>query len=112
MTSKAHVYARRIVDHFGLAPLFDAVYGSELDGTRGDKGELIAHALAEERLPAARVVMIGDREHDAIGARSNGVRVIGVTYGYGSEEELLREGAALIAPSPSSIPALVRRLLS
>jgi phosphoglycolate phosphatase len=112
MTSKPHVYATRIVEHFGLTPLFDRVYGSELDGTRVEKTDLIAYALAQERLDPARVVMIGDREHDAIGARSNGVRVIGVTYGYGSEAELLREGAALIAPSPSSIPALVRRLLS
>jgi phosphoglycolate phosphatase len=112
MTSKPHVYATRIVEHFGLAPLFDRVYGSELDGTRVEKTDLIAYALAQERLDPARVVMIGDREHDAIGARQNGVRVIGVTYGYGSEEELLREGSAVIAPSPSSIPALVRRLLS
>ena len=112
MTSKPHVYATRIVEHFGLTPLFDSVYGSELDGTRVEKTDLIAFALARERLDPARVVMIGDREHDAIGARSNGVRVIGVSYGYGSEAELRREGAALIAPSPSSIPALVRRLLS
>ncbi len=112
MTSKPHVYATRIVEHFGLTPLFDSVYGSELDGTRVEKTDLIAYALAQERLDPARVVMIGDREHDAIGARSNGVRVIGVSYGYGSEAELLREGAELIAPSPSSIPALVRRLLS
>jgi phosphoglycolate phosphatase len=112
MTSKPHVYATRIVEHFGLAPLFDHVYGSELDGTRVEKGDLIAYALAQERLEPARVVMIGDREHDAIGARRNGVRVIGVTYGYGSEAELRREGAELIAPSPASIPALVTRLFS
>jgi phosphoglycolate phosphatase len=112
MTSKPHVYATRIVEHFGLTPLFDHVYGSELDGTRVEKGDLIAYALAHERLDPARVVMIGDREHDAIGARRNGVRVIGVTYGYGSEAELRREGAALIAESPASIPALVTRLLS
>jgi phosphoglycolate phosphatase len=112
MTSKPHVYATRIVEHFGLTTLFDRVYGSELDGTRVEKTDLIAYALAQERLDPARVVMIGDREHDAIGARSNGVRAIGVTYGYGSEAELRREGAALLAPSPASIPALVRRLLS
>ncbi len=111
-TSKPHVYARRIVEHFALAALFDGVYGSELDGTRVDKGELIAHALAEERLDAARVVMIGDREHDAIGARDNGVRVIGVSYGYGSEAELRAHGADAIARAPSEIPGLVARLFS
>ena len=112
MTSKPHVYATRIVEHFGLASLFDAVYGSELDGTRVEKTDLIAYALAQERLDPARVVMIGDREHDAIGARLNGIRVIGVTYGYGNEAELRREGAELIAPSPASIPGLVARLLA
>lgn len=110
MTSKPHVFATRIVDHFGLAPLFDAVYGSELDGTRVEKADLIAHALVEERLDPARVVMIGDREHDAIGARSNGIRVIGVTYGYGTEAELRAHGAAAIAAAPGDIPTLVVRL--
>jgi phosphoglycolate phosphatase len=111
-TSKPHVYAREIVAHFGLAPLFDDVYGSELDGTRVDKGELIAHALTTQGLDPARAVMIGDREHDAIGARRCGVRMIGVTYGYGTEAELRAHGAMLIAPGPEAIPALVATLLS
>ena len=111
MTSKPHVYATRIVEHFGLAPLFDGVYGSELDGTRVDKADLIAYALAQERLEPARVVMIGDREHDAIGARRCGVRAIGVTYGYGSESELRAHGAELIAHAPAAIPALVASAL-
>jgi phosphoglycolate phosphatase len=110
-TSKPHVYARQIVAHFGLDPLFDGVYGSELDGTRVEKADLIAHALAEERLDPARVVMIGDREHDAIGARRCGVRVIGVTYGYGTEAELRAHGAEAIAHAPAAIPALVADLL-
>ena len=111
-TSKPHVYARRIVAHFGLAALFDGVYGSELDGTRVEKAELIAYALAEERLDPARVVMIGDREHDAIGARRCGVRVIGVSYGYGTEAELRAHGAEAIAHAPAAIPALVSGLLA
>lgn len=111
MTSKPHVYATRIVEHFGLAPLFDGVYGSELDGTRVEKVDLIAYALAQERLDPARVVMIGDREHDAIGARRHGVRVIGVTYGYGTEAELRAHGAEAIAHAPAAIPTLVVTLL-
>ena len=112
MTSKPHVYATRIVEHFALAPLFDRVYGSELDGTRVEKAELIAYALAEERLDPARVVMIGDREHDAIGAQRCGVRVIGVSYGYGTEAELRAHGAEAIAHAPAAIPALVAGLLA
>lgn len=110
-TSKPHVYATRIVEHFALTPLFDRVYGSELDGTRVDKGDLIAHALAEERLDPTRVVMVGDREHDAIGARRCGVRTIGVRYGYGSEAELRASGVDRIAAAPGDIPSLVATLL-
>ena len=111
-TSKPHVFAGRIVDHFGLAGLFDGVYGSELDGTRVDKGDLIAHALREQQLRATHTVMVGDREHDVIGARRCGLRVIGVSYGYGSEAELRAHGAEFIAEAPAAIPALLTRLVS
>ena len=111
-TSKPHVYARRIVEHFGLDTLFDGVYGSELDGTRVEKADLIAYALAEERLAPARVLMIGDRQHDMIGARQCGVRAIGVSYGYGSEAELRAHGAEAIAHAPAAIPTLVTGLLA
>ena len=111
-TSKPHVYAVRIIEHFGLGALFDRVYGSELDLTRVDKTDLIAYALAEEKLDPRHVVMIGDREHDMIGARRNGVRAIGVTYGYGDEDALRTHGAALIAHAPHALPALVASLLA
>jgi phosphoglycolate phosphatase len=110
VTSKPQVFAVRIIDHFGLTALFKKVYGSELDGVRSDKGELIAHVLAEEALDSSRVVMIGDREHDVIGSGRCNVRCIGVTYGYGSESELVSHGAALIAHAPAAIPSLVRSL--
>jgi len=80
-------------------------------GTRVEKADLIAYALAEETLEPARVLMIGDREHDAIGARRCGLRVIGVTYGYGTEAELRAHGAELIAHTPASIVALVATAL-
>jgi phosphoglycolate phosphatase len=111
-TSKPHPYATRILEHFGLANLFDGVYGSEMDSTRVDKAELIAYALAQERLDPGHVVMVGDREHDVIGARRCGVRVIGVAYGYGTEAELRAHGAALIAHTPDAIPGLVTSLLA
>jgi phosphoglycolate phosphatase len=110
-TSKPHVYATQIVARFGLAPLFDGVYGSELDGTRVDKGDLIAHALADQQLDPKGVVMIGDREHDLIGAKRCGVRAIGVTYGYGSAAELRAHGAEALAHAPHAIPDLVVAVL-
>ncbi|HWQ08476.1 MAG TPA: HAD family hydrolase [Holophaga sp.] len=111
-TSKALVYAVRIVEHFGLAPLFDAVYGSELDGTRSDKGELIAHLMQVEGLSAARTLMVGDREHDMVGGARNGLRCIGVTYGYGSEEELRQHGAACLADGPQALASAVGMLFA
>jgi phosphoglycolate phosphatase len=64
VTSKPTVFALQILEHFGLQRFFRRTYGSELDGTRSDKAKLIAHVLAEEKIPAAEAVMVGDREHD------------------------------------------------
>jgi len=87
-TSKPQVYARRIIDHFGLSHWFEEVYGSELSGEGSDKSELISNILKRERLRPDDAWMIGDRSHDIVGAQRNGVRTIAVLWGYGSEEEL------------------------
>lgn len=92
-TSKPLVYARRIIEHFDLAAHFTSLHGSGLDGTRADKAELIAHVLDTRQIRAEDAAMVGDRDHDILGARANGVRAIGVLWGYGSREELLRAGA-------------------
>jgi phosphoglycolate phosphatase len=92
-TSKPKVYADRIVEHFGLGGLFEHVFGSELDGTRTDKADLLAYALSAAKVDPARAIMIGDRSHDVVGARKNGMKAIGVLYGYGSLAELTDAGA-------------------
>jgi phosphoglycolate phosphatase len=112
VTSKPHVYARRIVEHFGLFGAIEEVYGSELDGTRGDKGELIAHVLRERKLAPARAVMIGDREHDVLGAARCGVAMIGAAWGYGGAAELQRHGARLIAAGMADLPGLVEQVFA
>ncbi len=106
-TSKPHIYATRIIENFRLSSFFDRVYGSELDGTRSVKSDLIHHILAREKLSPSYVVMVGDRSHDMIGAKHNHLTAIGVTYGYGTEEELKTHGADLIAHSPDDIPRLL-----
>ncbi|MBD0388823.1 MAG: HAD family hydrolase [Nostoc sp. C3-bin3] len=106
-TSKPHIYATQIIEHFGLSSLFDGIYGSELDGTRSVKSNLIRHILVTEKLSPSTVIMVGDRSHDMIGAKHNYVTAIGVTYGYGTEEELKTHGADLIAHSPDDIPKLL-----
>jgi phosphoglycolate phosphatase len=100
-TSKPTVFAEKIVSHFGLAEYFDDVHGSELDGTRVNKTELLAYYLAQNG--SDKAVMIGDRKHDVIGGLDNDMVVIGVTYGYGSERELREAGACRIAARPVEI---------
>jgi phosphoglycolate phosphatase len=88
-----------------LSAYFDATHGSELDGTRAGKRELIAHVLASARLVPAMTCMIGDREHDMRGAVANGVRAVGALWGYGSRDELLAAGASCLCERPSGLVA-------
>ncbi|OUL20782.1 HAD hydrolase-like protein [Nostoc sp. 106C] len=108
-TSKPYIYTIRIIEHFGLTSLFDGIYGSELDGTRSAKGDLIGHILLTEKLSPSTVFMVGDRKYDMIGAKRHQVAAIGVTYGYGTEKELITHGADWIAHSPEDIPKLLVR---
>ena len=102
-TSKPHVFAERIIDHFGLRNHFERVFGSELDGTRVDKSHLLEYALKQALVDPAKTLMIGDRSHDMIGAKNNGMKGIGVLYGYGSRDELLQAGANHVCATPGAI---------
>ncbi len=106
-TSKPQVYARRIVDHFGLDGHFLAVHGCELDGTREDKRDLLAHLLAKHALDPARTTMVGDRGVDMRAARHHGLRAVGALWGYGSREELDAAGAQALCESPSRLAGLL-----
>jgi phosphoglycolate phosphatase len=102
-TSKLQVFARRILDHFELSRFFSEIYGSEPDNRNADKRDLIRHILEQERFDPAGAVMIGDRKHDAIGAKANRIAMIGVTWGYGSRQELLDAGAARLVDRPDAL---------
>lgn len=108
-TSKPRIFAQRILEHFEIAHHFKAIFGSELDGRRADKTELLAYALSDAGTAPSQSVMIGDREHDIRGARANGMTAWGVSYGYGSEIELQAAGAERIFGSPSEIGAALRQ---
>jgi phosphoglycolate phosphatase len=110
VTSKAAVYAERIIDHFELRRFVPRVYGAELSGERSTKAELVAHALAGERLAPAQACMIGDREHDVHGAKANGLASIGVTWGYGSRSELEAAGASYLVDTLEQLIAAVAAL--
>jgi len=101
-TSKPHVYAHKILEHFELGSYFLDIFGAELDGTRSDKSELLAYALSKTTC-SGYTSMVGDRSHDILGALSNGIEPVGVTYGYGSLQELLQAGATTIMHSPTEL---------
>lgn len=107
-TSKPTVFATQILDHFDLSSHFQAVYGSELDGTRCDKADLIAHLLRHESLLADETLMIGDRRHDVIGAKANRLRAFGVLWGYGSQTELTTAGADLCVSTPAQLASAIQ----
>jgi phosphoglycolate phosphatase len=102
-TSKPQVFAQRILEHFELSHFFDKIYGSELDGQRTDKIDLISYLLAKSQLQKSETVMVGDRHHDIVGAMTNGVRAVGVLWGYGSRAELLGAGAQALLEAPSEL---------
>ncbi|EJQ51611.1 HAD hydrolase, family IA [Bacillus cereus BAG6X1-2] len=95
-TSKPTVFAKQVLDHFQLTNYFEGIIGSNLEGTRIKKEEIIAHILQTNELNKEEIVMIGDRKHDVIGANHNGIASIGILYGYGSETELTEVGATHI----------------
>jgi phosphoglycolate phosphatase len=98
-TAKPETFARRIVAHFGFAAHFRAVYGADLAGRFDDKSALMAQLIATESVAPAMAAMIGDRHHDIRAARSNGVRAVGVLWGYGSREELADADALVAKPA-------------
>jgi len=103
-TSKPEGFAARIAEHFGIAEDFDLIAGAAMDETRTHKWEVIAYALERLGHPApAEVLMVGDREHDVLGAARCGVQTLGVLYGYGSREELIRAGAVAVAETVEAV---------
>lgn len=102
-TSKPEEFAVRILVHFGLDKYFDCMAGATMDSSRSKKGDVIAYALKESSCDAEKSVMVGDRLHDILGAKENGLDSIGVLFGYGNREELENAGADYIAGTVEDI---------
>ncbi|MFV0450823.1 MAG: HAD hydrolase-like protein [Propioniciclava sp.] len=107
-TAKPEPAAQRALDHLGISERFAACVGVQTEAGRRTKSEVIGAALTTLGLrqsPAltGRVVMVGDRDHDVIGAADHQLRCIGVTWGYGSAQELLSAGAAALAHEPADL---------
>lgn len=106
-TSKPEVYAKQILDHFDLARYFDFCGGSDIEETRVKKADIISYVLETCGLQKEHCIMVGDREHDVIGAKANDIPCVGVLYGYGNEEELTKAGATYVAKTPADVGKLI-----
>ncbi|MBO5048274.1 MAG: HAD-IA family hydrolase [Clostridia bacterium] len=108
-TSKYEFYALQILENIGFAKYFDFAVGSNQDGSRGTKAEIISYILESQNITdKSKVVMIGDRKHDIIGAKTLGIDSIGVLYGFGDREELETHGATHIAKNAEEIWTIVK----
>ena len=107
-TNKREDYAKKMLEHFGLAPLFDVIHGPDDAGVL-KKPDLIVMCAEECGVPLTRTLMVGDSVSDSNGARIAGADFLGLTYGYGfkSREEALAEGAAACAESTEELRKLL-----
>ena len=110
-TSKPTVSASAILEYFDLTRYFSYEFGSNLDGSLSDKPILLKHALAVTGFEPNNALMIGDRQYDIIGAKSNLIKSVGVSYGYGSTNELREAGADLLVEKPAELAKAVQKLL-
>ena len=109
-TIKPGPYALKILAHTALAPSFNAIHGSDLDGSLDDKNRLVKGLLDERGLIADQCVMVGDRYMDIEAAKANGLVSIGASYGFGTRKELLDAGADHIADSPGDVVKIIELL--
>ena len=105
-TSKPDVFTMKILEHFALRDYFDFFACATMDEKRNRKDDVIEYAL-QNCGKYERAVMVGDREYDVKGAKKFGLSAIGVTYGYGSKEELLSSGADFLAETPADVARII-----
>lgn len=105
VTSKASLYAARIVESLPFGACFVHTYAAQPDSSHSEKATMIRQALDDFAIPGGQAVMTGDRRFDIEGAHANGMRGIGVAWGFGSVEELRDAGADAIVTQASELPA-------
>lgn len=106
-SSKPAVFIKRIIDYLNFNDIIDCVSCPDCDGVHRSKAELILNAVSEFGISKERTLMVGDRHFDIDGAKIAGVESVGVTFGYGSEDELKKAGATYIAGSADVISAII-----
>lgn len=104
-SSKPEILVNQVLEHFHMEHYFTERVGSEMDGVRSKKSEVIDEALLRLGLLEERsaVLMVGDKEHDVFGAREAGMECAAVTWGYGTEEELAGAAPLLTVQHPREL---------
>ncbi len=102
-TSKPEHLARQILEHYNMTDDFDLICGSEFDGTRGQKWEVIDFVLKSFGIEPEDAIMVGDRKYDVIGAKKCGLDCVGVRFGYAEPNELEEHGAVYVAETPDDL---------
>lgn len=106
-TSKPATMTGPVLSHFALDRYFDEVSAADESDRGNGKEELIFPVLQKFGIPASHAVMIGDTKFDASGARKSGTHFLGALYGFGTEEEMRREGAKHFVRKPADIARLL-----
>ncbi len=106
-SSKPAIFIKRIIDYLNFGDIIDCVSCPDFDNDHKSKAELILNAVSELGVTKERTLMVGDRHFDIDGASLAGVESVGVTFGYGSEEELKKAGATYIAGSADEIDKII-----
>ena len=108
-TSKPEEMSVTILEKFGLAPYFDRICGASTDTSRSTKDAVIAYLLAQSGAKED-MVMVGDTKYDVLGAKAHGIPTIGVSWGYGSAEEMMEAGAVAIADTTQQLLELIKMM--
>ena len=103
-TSKPYEFSLKILEHFDLRRYFDYIGAATMDGSISRKSDVIKHLLNDMKIENKKsVLMVGDRAQDINGAKANGLKSVGVLWGYGSEAELEKAGADHLISLPEEL---------
>ncbi len=110
VTSKPTVFAKKVLEYHNISQFFKNINGSNLDGTRVHKDEVIEYTLGNMgSVDKTQIIMIGDRKYDIIGAKQHNVDSIGVLYGYGSLHEIKSAGPTYTVQTPRDLLPIISK---
>ena len=111
-TSKPDFMAEKVISHFNLAKYFKKIYGADIESGLTKKKDVIALLLKNHPdITSENSLMVGDREHDVLGAKYHNIKSVGVLWGYGCEKEFSDSGACYIVKTPKELSDLITEKL-